>query len=211
MDAVYIAPYASPVISLDTLFDPTSGALLSSLPEGYIELGTQSSAGAVFARATKSTDLDSWPSDTPTSVEITSDLTRLTIEPCNANQATMALFNALTTAPTFGSNSTLIPNRWRVLALAIGITDAGDIVYARFLPRARVATFADTSDPVKYGVTIVAYHDADAGTPEQFFFGGEGLPELQVDMGYEEELAMQDFAEHTTPGGTWIEDDPEAF
>lgn len=194
---VFIAPYGSAAISLTNLFDPTTGALQNPLPSGYRDLGFLSSAGAVFARSVKTTDIASWQSDSPTRTDITSDTTTLTIEPQETNQGTISLYLALSTPPTPGSNGAFsvtrpaveIPNYWRVLALAVDNNAYGEIVYARFLPRALVTAYAsqamaNASDPIEYGVTITGYLDSVLGSPEIYFWGGEGLPSLQVDMGF---------------------------
>lgn len=200
---VFIAPYTSAAVSLTNLFDATSGALQNPLPTGYRDLGYLSSAGAVFARSVKTTDIASWQSDNPTRTDITGDTTTLVIEPQETNQSTISLFLGLASAPTPGTNgafsvarpATSIPNYWRVLALAVDTVTTGEVVYARFFPRALVTAFAsqalaNASDPIEYGVTITAYVDSILGSPEVFFWGGEGLPSLQVDMGFNRSVTV---------------------
>jgi len=177
---IFIAPYTSPSISLTNLFDPTSGALLNALPSGYIALGDISPAGAAFVRSVTTTDIDSWESDSPAREDITSDTTTLTIEPPETDQETISLFHALSTSHALISKGTVIPSHWRVLAITID--EVSDTVYARFFPRALVSTYANTSDPIEYGVTVLACVDPLLGSPELYFWGGEGLGEHQVDM-----------------------------
>jgi hypothetical protein len=177
---VFVAPYTAPAISLTNLFDPTTGALQNALPSGYIALGDMSPAGAVFERSVTTTDIGSWESDSPAREDITSDTSTMVIEPRETNQESISLFNALVGPYALSSKGTLLfPNHWRVLAITID--DVSDIVYARFFPRALVSTYANTSDPIEYGVTALACVDSVLGSPELFFWGGEGLAEYQAE------------------------------
>ncbi|HEV3309958.1 MAG TPA: hypothetical protein VG815_05535 [Chloroflexota bacterium] len=195
---IFIAPVTSAAITKSNLFDPTTGALVNPLPAGYRDLGFLSTAGAVFARTAKTTDIDSWQSDSHTRTDIISDVTTITITPQETNQSTIGLFlgvDASTITP--GVNGAYevdrpaisIPRYYRVLALAVDTTTNGEIVYGRFLPRALVTAFAsqtmaNAATPLEFGVTITGYLDSVLGYPEAFLFGGEGLPALQVDMGF---------------------------
>jgi hypothetical protein len=196
---VFIAPYTAAAISASNLFDPTSGALVNPLPSGYRDLGFLSTAGAVFARSAKTTDIDSWQSDTPTRTDVTSDTSTLTIVPQETNQSTLSAYlgiqagSVLTPAAngTFSYQRPAVPTPtyWRVLALGVDETTYGEVVVARFFPRALVTAyasqaFANASDPIEWGVTITAYLDSVLGTPEIYLFGGEGQPALQSDMGW---------------------------
>jgi len=178
---IFIAPYTTPAISLTNLFDPTTGALLDALPSGYIALGDISPAGVVFERSVTTTDIASWESDSPAREDITSDTSTMVIEPRETNQDTISLFNALVGPYALSSKGTsLFPNHWRILAITIN--EVSDIVYARFFPRALVSTYANTSDPIEYGVTVLACVDSVVDSPELFFWGGEGLPSREMDL-----------------------------
>ena len=196
---VFIAPYTAAAITAATVFDPTTGALVNPLPSGYRDIGFLSAAGASFARTAKTTDISSWQSDNPTRTDITSDVSAMTIDPQETNQSTIGLFLGIdaTTITPNATNGTFsvdrpaisIPRYYRVLSLAVDTVTTGEIVIARFFPRALVTafaaqTYANASDPISYGVTLTAYLDSVLGTPERYLFGGEGQPSLQVDMGW---------------------------
>lgn len=195
---IFIAPITSAAITKTNLFDVTSGALTNPLPAGYRDLGFLSSAGAVFARTAKTTDITSWQSDSPTRTDIISDVTTIVVAPQEMNQSTIGLFLGVDASViTPGANGTYevdrpaisIPRYYRVLALAVDTGASGEIVFARFLPRALVTAFssqtmANAADPITWGVTIQGYLDSVLGYPESYLFGGEGLPALQVDMGF---------------------------
>jgi len=181
---IFIASYTSPAISRTNLFVSTTGALQNALPSGYIALGDISPAGAAFTRSAKTTDIASWDSDSPARTDIFFDATTLTIEPQETNQGTISLFNALVGPYALSSKGTLFPNHWRVLAVTIDAVS--DTVYARFFPRALVSTYANTSEPIEYGVTVLACVDPLLSSPELFFWGGEGQASLKVDMGFDD-------------------------
>lgn len=195
---VFIAPYTSAAITKTNLFDAATGALTNPLPTGYRDLGFLSAAGASFARTAKATDIASWQSNSPTRTDVTSDVTTLTIAPQETNQSTLALFLGVDpTTITPGTNGATevdrpaisIPRYWRVLVLAVDTGDFGEIVYARFMPRALVTAFAaqnlaNESNPIEFGVTVSSYLDSVLGYPESYMIGGEGWPALQVDAGF---------------------------
>lgn len=196
---VFIAPITAPAITRATLFDVTSGALVNPLPAGYVDLGFLSAAGAAFARSAKTTDITSWQSDSPTRTDVTSDVTTLTIEPQETTQRTVALFLGVdhTTIVPDTTNGSFqiarpaisIPLYYRVLVLAVDSGDFGELVYARFLPRALVTAyagqaFANAANPITWGVTVTAYLDSVLGYPEAYLVGGDGQSALQVDMGF---------------------------
>lgn len=196
---VFIAPYSSAAISTTNLFDPTTGALVNPLPSGYRDLGFLSTAGAVFARTVKTTDIASWQSDVPTRTDVTSDTSVLTVVPQETNQSTLSAYLGIAAGSvlTPGANGTFQYSRpsvpvqtyWRILALSVDETTYGEVVFGRFFPRALVTAYANqsmanASDPIEWGVSITAYLDSVLGTPEVFLFGGEGQTALQTDSGW---------------------------
>lgn len=197
---VFIAPTTAQPISKTNLFDPASGAIVNPLPAGYRELGLLTAAGANFARTAKATDIASWQSDSPTRTDVTSDTTALTLEAQETNQSTIALFLGVdpTSIVPDATNGSIeiqrpaisIPRYWRVLVMAVDTGEFGEIVYARFLPKALVTAFAaqdlsNGANPIQYGVTVTSYLDSALGYPEAFLYGGEGLMALQTDMGFD--------------------------
>lgn len=195
---VFIAPITAAEITAAVLFDATTGALNNPLPAGYLDLGLLTDVGVKFARAVKSTDILSWQSLDPTRTDITSDITTMVLEPQECNQTTIATYlNVDPSALTPGTNGafevdrpdTSIPRYMRVLVLSVDEGEFGEIVYARFVPKALVTTFNDQiiangASALTWGVTMQAYTDSVLGYPEKFLFGGEGQLPLVVDMGF---------------------------
>ena len=67
----------------------------------------------------------------------------------------------------------------RGVLLAVDENDSGEIYIARFLPRAKVNSYAEQNfgsgdDPVTWGVTLIGEEDSDLGYSEQWIFGGAG-------------------------------------
>jgi hypothetical protein len=195
---VFIAPYTSAAITKTNLFDAVTGAITGPLPAGYRDLGYLSAAGAMFARTTKVTDTLSWQSVTPTRTDVTADTTTLKIVPQETNVSTLALFLGVDPASiAVGVNGAIevdrpltpIPRYWRVLAISVDTVTAGEIVYARFLPRAMVTAWdsqdmANGANPVEFGLTITSYVDSVLGYPEAYLIGGEGHISLLADEGF---------------------------
>jgi hypothetical protein len=77
-----------------------------------------------------------------------------------------------------------------VLAIAVDLTDDGELYVARFLPRARVTDFDDqnlqSSDdsPITWPVTMTGYEDPVLGYSERYLFGGPGWAARLSAMGF---------------------------
>jgi hypothetical protein len=185
---VFIAPYTSAAITKTNLFDAVTGAITGPLPAGYRDLGYLSAAGAMFARTTKVTDTISWQSVTPTRTDVTADTTTLKIVPQETNVSTLALFLGVDPASiAVGVNGAIEVDR--VLAISVDTVTPGEIVYARFLPRAMVTAWdsqdmANGANPVEFGLTITSYVDSVLGYPEAYLIGGEGHISLLADEGF---------------------------
>jgi hypothetical protein len=193
--SVFAAPITATAIT--ALTDTTSELL--ALPTGYVDLGFMSDDGAQFSSDIDSSDVTSWGSVEPTRRDITQDVTTLQGFFQETNKMTVALYTgvdeaSLTPNATSGELTIDKPDRpatrhYRILTIGVDLADAGEIYYARFLPRASVTdkddqAFQSGDDPLGWPVTITAYKDAVLGTSERYFFGGPGWKALLADMGF---------------------------
>lgn len=193
--SVFAAPITAPAIT--ALTDTTSELL--DLPTGYVDLGFMSDDGAQFSSEIDSSDVTSWGSVEPTRRDITQDVTTLQGFFQETNKMTVALYTNVDAASlvpdaTSGELKVDKPDRpasrhYRILTIGVDLADAGEIYYARFLPRASVTdkddqAFQSGDDPLGWPVTMTAYKDSALGTSERFFFGGPGWKALLADMGF---------------------------
>jgi hypothetical protein len=172
---------------------------LAELPTDWDDLGYLTNDGAAFARDVASSEVTSWGSVTPTRTDITSDTTTLTVTAQETKLLTIGmatgadLANIVPDAQT-GEVRIAKPSRpkskhYRALSLAVDQGDAGEIYIARFLPRAKVSSYAEQAfgggdDPITWGVTMTGEVDSDLGYSEQWLFGGPGWNAILADMGF---------------------------
>lgn len=176
-----------------------AGISLLALPAGYDDLGWLSSDGAQFSRDVSASEVTSWGSVSPTRTDITADTTTLTVSAQETKLLTIGLatgadLSGVTPNAQTGEVSIAKPGRpkskhYRVISLAVDQGDAGEIYIARFLPRAKVTSYAEQSfsagdDPVTWGVTFTGEEDSVLGYSERWIFGGAGWNGLLVDMGF---------------------------
>ncbi|WP_289008951.1 hypothetical protein [uncultured Thermomonospora sp.] len=195
--SVFVAPYSAAAIT--TLTDPAD-KLLAPLPQGYEDVGWVSDDGAQFGRDVETSDITGWGAVEPLRSDINSDVTTLQIACLETKKATIGLYTGAdmsTAVPdsTSGELGIEKPARpsfryYRVLALAVDLTDDGEYYVARFLPRARVTDFDEqayqSSDdaPVTWSVTLTSYQDPVLGYAEKYLFGGPGWAAKLADMGF---------------------------
>lgn len=195
--SVFVAPYSAAAIT--TLTDPAD-KLLAPLPQGYEDVGWVSDDGAQFGRDVETSDITGWGAVESLRSDINSDVTTLQIACLETKKATIGLYTGadMSTAvpdPTSGELGIEKPARpsfryYRVLALAVDLTDDGEYYVARFLPRARVTDFDEqayqSSDdaPVTWSVTLTSYQDPVLGYAEKYLFGGPGWAAKLADMGF---------------------------
>ncbi len=194
--SVFVAPYSSSAITSLTGADSS----LNALPAGYEDVGHISDDGAQFGREVDSSDVTSWGKVEPSRRDITSDVTTLQFAMQETKKNVIGLYTgadmtAVVPDATSGEVSIEKPDRparrfYRVLAIGVDLSDAGDIYVARFLPRAEVTDFDDQAlqssddDPITWSVTMTGYHDSVAGYSEKFMFGGPGWEALLSSMGF---------------------------
>jgi hypothetical protein len=195
--SVFIADYTAPAISVSTLFSAVTGDL-AALPTGYNDLGWTDTTGAVFARKITSTDINSWGTNDPVRSDITADATTMTVVAYQTNLVTIGLWSntEITSLIPVGVNGVMaipdpiapLPRFYRLLAVGIDETSNGEIVFARFLPKAQVTnyqtqSYANGKDPLQYGLDFTAYQDSILGYAQEMIYGGAGWLALLGDMG----------------------------
>ncbi len=195
--SVFIAPVTAPAIDVTTLFDTSTGAI-QALPAGYQDLGWTADTGAAFARKVTSTDILGWGTNDPVRSDITADVTTLAVDAYETKLLTIGLYMGVDpTTITPGANgvvavpapSSPVARFYRVLAVAQDEGDGGEIIVARFLPRAQVSgytaqSYANGKDPIMSGVTFTAYQDSALGFANEQIYGGPGWLYLLDDMDF---------------------------
>ncbi len=172
---------------------------LAPLPTDWDDLGWLSNDGAAFSRDVSTSDVTSWGSVSPTRSDVTADTSTLTVVAQETKLLTIGLATgadlaAVTPAANTGEVSIEKPARpsskfYRVLSLAVDLGDAGEIYIGRFMPRAKVTSYAEQSfgggdDPISWGVTFTGYEDSVLGYSERWIFGGPGWQALLTEMGF---------------------------
>ena len=191
---------ADPIAALTTYTaGPPVVIDLAPLPVGWDDLGWLSQDGAAFSRDVSTSDVVSWGSVSPTRSDVTADTSTLTVVAQETKLLTIGLATgadlaAVTPAANSGEVSIEKPARpsskfYRVLSLAVDLGDAGEIYIGRFMPRAKVTSYAEQSfgggdDPISWGVTFTGYEDSALGYSERWIFGGPGWQALLTEMGF---------------------------
>lgn len=191
---------AEPITDLTvSIPGPPATIGLKPLPTGWDDLGWLTDDGAQFARNVSTSEVSSWGSVTPTRTDVTSDSSSLTVTAQETKLLTLGLATgadlaSLTPDPTTGELKIRKPSRpksrhYRVLSVAVDEGDAGEIYIARFLPRAKVSSYAEQSfakgdAPITWGVTLVGEEDSALGYSESWIFGGPGWKALVEEMGF---------------------------
>lgn len=194
--SVFAAPHSADAVT--DLTDATD-KLLKPLPTGYEDLGWLSEDGAQYSSDVETSDINGWGGTEPLRSDITQDSTTLEVACLETKLMTIGLYtgadtSAITANATTGEVSIAKPARpnvryYRVLSVAVDLSDAGEIYICRFLPRARVTDKADQphqsgdDEPITWGVTLTSYVDSTLGYSERYIFGGPGWHALLTDMG----------------------------
>lgn len=199
--SAFIAPVTAAAITNLTTYTagPPVVIDLTPLPSEYSDLGWLTNDGMQFSRDVSSSEVTSFGSVSPTRTDITADTTTLTVTAQETKLLTIGLatgadLSAISPAANTGEVSIAKPARpksksYRVLSLSVDQGDAGEIYVARFLPRAKVTSYAEQSfgggdDPITWGVTFTGEEDSDLGYSERWIFGGEGWNALLDEMGF---------------------------
>lgn len=196
--SVFLGPITAPEITNATLFDPTTGVLVATLPTGYKDGGWLTDDGAQYSRDVSQSDIGGWGSVEPLRSDTTQDTTTLKIAMEETNAQSIGLYvgvDASAVTPAVNGVITLKKprignvNYHRVFTLAVDETDDGELYIVRFLPRARVTdyddqAFANGDDPTLWSVTLTAFTDSALGYSESYLFGGPGWTAIVEDMGF---------------------------
>ncbi len=192
---------AAPIANLTaaTGVAPNQVISLNALPADWDDLGFLSGDGAAFSRDVSTSEVTSWGSGTPTRTDVVSDTTSLAVTAQETKLLTIGLAtgadlaNIVPDAVT-GEVRIAKPVRpksrhYRILALAVDEGEFGEIYLGRFLPRAKVSSYAEQAfgsgdEPVSWGVTLVGEKDDDLGYSEEWLFGGPGWSGLLTQMGW---------------------------
>ena len=194
--SVFIAPFSAAAITSLT----ESDKMLTTLPAGHEDVGWTSDDGAQFSRSVDTSDITAWGSVEPVRSDVTSDVTTLQISCLETRRVTIGLYtgadmSTVTPDPDTGEVQIEKPARpgfqyYRALALAVDLTDDGELYVARYLPRARVTDYDDQSfqssddSPITYPVTMTGYEDPVLGYSEKYFYGGPGWAARLAAMGF---------------------------
>jgi hypothetical protein len=204
--SVFVAPVTADAIAALTTYTagPPVVIDLTPLPAEYDDLGWLTSDGAAFSRDVSASEVTSWGSVSPTRTDITADTTTMSVTAQETKLLTIGLatgadLSNVEAAFQTGEVSIAKPARpksrhYRVLSLAVDQGDAGEIYVARFLPRAKVTSYAEQSfgggdEPITWGVTFTGEEDSDLGYSERWIFGGAGWNALVTDMGFTQAVA----------------------
>jgi hypothetical protein len=205
--SVFLAPFgADPIADLTTYTPAVTGPPavaakidLTPLPDDWDDLGHLSTDGAAFARDVTTSEVTSWGSVTPTRSDVVTDTSTLTVVAQETKLLTIGLatgadLTSVLADAQSGEISIAKPSRpkskhYRALSLAVDENESGEIYIARFLPRAKVSSYAEQSfgggdDPITWGVTFTGETDSDLGYSERWIFGGAGWKSLLTDMGF---------------------------
>lgn len=196
--AVFRAPLSVPAVTGATLFDATTGKLLSDLFAAgkYAPAGFFTDDGASFSRSISKEELTAMQSLAPVRSDPTGDSTTMKYEPMETNWLNIATYlgvdpASLTTTPNAGgaievdqaASGSFGPCRW----LAIAYDTARDIYIGKHFPNGAV----DSVDDQKFGktgsinwpVTVKAFFDSTEGTDVRWLFGGPGWLSRITDIG----------------------------
>jgi hypothetical protein len=196
--SVFVAPIEAALIvtlttgvSADLTPLPTTGG-------NYVDLGHTTTDGVTYGRTTDLSEVRSFGSVEPTRTDVTNDTITMA---CTGQETklqsiglyTGADYTTITAAATTGEVQVAKPDRpsfryYRVFGLFVDDGDAGEIYFARFMPRARVTEigeqqYTDGDEAIGYPLTFTGYKDSVAGYSHKWYWGGPGWLALLDEMG----------------------------
>ncbi len=192
--SVFVGPISTTLISNLT---SGSGADLSALPTGMEDLGYTTTDGVTYGRTTDLSEIRSFGSVEPTRTDVTNDTITMAASCQETKLQTIGLYTGadyttLEAAATTGELQIAKPDRpsfryYRVLGLFVDDGDAGEIYFARYMPRARVTDigeqqYNDSDEAIVYPLTFTGYKDSTAGYSHKWFWGGPGWKALLATM-----------------------------
>ncbi len=193
--SVFCGPITAPLI---TTLTTGSGADLTTLDELYVDLGYTTTDGVTYGRTTDLSEVRSFGSVEPTRTDVTNDTITMACTGQETKLETIGLYTGadyttIQAAATTGEVQVAKPDRpsfryYRILGLFVDDGDAGEIYFARYMPRARVTElgeqqFTDGDEAIGYPLTFTGYKDSTAGYSHKWFWGGPGWKALLDEMG----------------------------
>jgi hypothetical protein len=170
---------------------------LRPLPYGMRSLGYTTTDGVTFARSTDLSETRSFGSVEPVRTDVTTDTVTMASSAQQTQLETIGLYTGadyttITADATTGEVGISKPDRpsfryYRALGLFVDDSDAGEIYFGRYMPRARVTEIGDQQyqggdEAVIYPLTWTGYKDATAGYSHRWIWGGPGWNALLADM-----------------------------
>ena len=177
----------------------TPGIGLAPLPALWDDLGLLTTDGMAFSRDVTQSEVTSFGSVSPSRTDVTADTTTLTVVAQETKLLTIGLatgadlsnvvLDAGTQELRISKPARPTSKHYRVLSLAVDQGEAGEIYIARFLPNAKVSSYAEQSfttgdEAIPWGVTLTGEVDSDLGYSERWLFGGAGWAAIVADMGF---------------------------
>lgn len=205
--SVFAAPFAlpngTPTAAITNLTAKTGTAPnevidLVALPAEWDDLGLLNNDGASFASDVTTSDVTSWGSVTPTRSDIVSDTTTLSVVAQETKALTVGIMAGVDPASLLADadtgevsieKATRPQSRYyRLLGVAVDLSEAGEIYIARFLPRAKLSNrgeqaYGGGDDPISWNFTFTGEVDDALGYSERWLFGGAGWFALLDEMG----------------------------
>lgn len=192
---VFLAPTS--VAVPDTIVDATGTGPV--LPTGFEPLGHHTDDGLRWGREVETADITSHGSVEPSrsdirritrTVAVTAQETNLqTLQASLGIDLTSVTPNATTSELTFEEPNRPTAVYYRLLALGVDDSDAGEIYIGRLFARAKVTTvgeevWSDGDSALVRDMTFQGYQDSTAGFSVRHFFGGPGWTALLSSMGF---------------------------
>ena len=196
--SVFVGPIATTLLATLTT---GAGAALTTLPVGMVDLGYTTTDGVTYGRTTDLSEIRSFGSVEPTRTDVTNDTITMNCSAQETKLETIGLYTGadyttIEAAVTTGEVQVAKPDRpsfryYRLLGLFVDDGDAGEIYFARYMPRARVTEigeqqYNDGDEAIIYPLTFTGYKDSTAGYSHKWFWGGPGWLALLADMGIDQ-------------------------
>lgn len=193
--SVFVGPISAPLI---TTLTTGAGADLTTLDELYVDLGYTTTDGVNYGRTTDLSEVRSFGSVEPTRTDVTNDTITMACTGQETKLETIGLYTGadyttITAAAVTGEVQIAKPDRpsfryYRTLGLFVDDGDAGEIYFARYMPRSRVTEigeqqYTDGDEAIGYPLTFTGYKDSVAGYSHKWFWGGPGWKALLDEMG----------------------------
>lgn len=198
---VAVAPYSTGAIT--SILDPATG-LLAALPAGYVQLGRLTEDGASFARETEVSEIFGHASTDPARSDIRRAVKRMSMTLLEVRkkglelaQGVSSLGETVAKIPASTGNQHVTWNEpsqptypyLRMIAIAMDITNTGELYVARHALRCKVTevgeeVWSDQDQAMVTPLTFTFYNDSTAGTPLRHFRAGPGYGQVITNEGF---------------------------